>query len=652
MTRRPGCSPRSGAEGRGDLAWLSFEGRWGEFQPSPYDAPPGPAAKGEWDAPMEWQDSLRDSSFAIPASATVGPTATDAFCSVVRAGGRIYTAVTSPFVLLLLVAGLVSVGGIAARSTKWSPPLPLPLRRRRESGQILRDSARFHRAHRPVMLALGALFIPAAIAETVIYQLVLDLAPLRSLIDTAGEDSLVSAAVALIVGGAGHVIAAAVVLAGAAGVAGMLDSGRRVGVREAFRRVGERLGAVLGVLGLATVAVILLVLTIVGIPVAVYLIGRWAVANQVAVLEGLPAREALRRSAGLTRGRWWRTVRLAAVVNILGAISGPAIGIALLFTTDLPLVAINAVSSLVFIVAMPFVGLAMAFLYGDLVAAETEDGSRLAREPLVPDQADHAGDHGDQEELAGDRLGRRERPGQVVDRGDVAEADRGEGDEAEVEEVETLRVLARAGERAGVHGEDAEVRVGEEEPDQQVEGEHGPHRRERHDPRPQEGARDHHREPRHDAGQEQVGDRGQGVRIGRVRGDREAGDGDEGDQAGTARRRREPGRARHGQPQQKAEGRAHDHRPPVGQKRAHDQARHEQDEHDVVAARAAAPGRRRVERGRHPPAGGGDSRRIWRRSTSTPAATRAASTSVPSRRRSPDVGAKASTIRKSSATAP
>lgn len=365
--------PASGAEGRGDLAWLSFEGRWGEFQPSPYDAPPGPAAKGEWDAPMEWQDSLRDSSFAIPASATVGPTATDAFCSVVRAGGRIYTAVTSPFVLLLLVAGLVSVGGIAARSTKWSPPLPLPLRRRRESGQILRDSARFHRAHRPVMLALGALFIPAAIAETVIYQLVLDLAPLRSLIDTAGEDSLVSAAVALIVGGAGHVIAAAVVLAGAAGVAGMLDSGRRVGVREAFRRVGERLGAVLGVLGLATVAVILLVLTIVGIPVAVYLIGRWAVANQVAVLEGLPAREALRRSAGLTRGRWWRTVRLAAVVNILGAISGPAIGIALLFTTDLPLVAINAVSSLVFIVAMPFVGLAMAFLYGDLVAAETEE---------------------------------------------------------------------------------------------------------------------------------------------------------------------------------------------------------------------------------------------------------------------------------------
>lgn len=362
--------PATGAEGRGDLAWLSFEGRWGEFQPSPYDAPPGPAAKGEWDAPMTWQDSLRDSSFAIPASRTLGPTATDAFCSVVRTGGRIYTAVTSPYVLLLLVAGLVSVGGFAARSTRWSPPVPLPLRRRRASGQILRDAGRFYRAHRPVMLALGALFVPAAIVETVIHEVVLGLSPLRALIDTAGEDSLVSAALTLVVGGTGHIIASAVVLAGAAVVAGVVDRGGTADARDAFRRLGERLWAVLGVLGLAAAAVVLLALTVVGIPVAVYLIGRWAVAVQVCVLERLPAREALRRSSELTRGRWWRTVRLAAVVNVLGAISGPAIGIALLFTTDLPLLAINAVSSAVFIVAMPFVGLAMAYLHGDLVAAE------------------------------------------------------------------------------------------------------------------------------------------------------------------------------------------------------------------------------------------------------------------------------------------
>ncbi len=38
-----------------------------------------------------WQDSLRDGSFAVPAAFTIGPTATGAFCSLVKVGGRIYT---------------------------------------------------------------------------------------------------------------------------------------------------------------------------------------------------------------------------------------------------------------------------------------------------------------------------------------------------------------------------------------------------------------------------------------------------------------------------------------------------------------------------------------------------------------------------------
>ncbi len=128
----------------------------------------------------------------------------------------------------------------------------------------------------------------------------------------------------------------------------------------------------MGVVGLAAAAAIVLSLTVVGIPLAVYLIVRWAVAEQACAVERLPARASLRRSRVLTRRRWWRTARLAALVNVLGAISGPAVGIVLLFVSDLSLGAINAMSSLIFVVTMPFVGVAMALLYGDLVAAETE----------------------------------------------------------------------------------------------------------------------------------------------------------------------------------------------------------------------------------------------------------------------------------------
>jgi hypothetical protein len=72
----------------------------------------------------------------------------------------------------------------------------------------------------------------------------------------------------------------------------------------------------------------------------------------------------------LTQGRLWRTARLSVTVNVVGAISGPVIGIVLLFLSDLPLAAINGISSLVFVVAIPFVGVAMTLLYGDLLAAE------------------------------------------------------------------------------------------------------------------------------------------------------------------------------------------------------------------------------------------------------------------------------------------
>ncbi len=362
--------PSTPPDPQGPWAWLLFEGRWGEFQPPPYDAPPGPQTKKEWSAPMVWQDGLRDSSFAIPADKSLGPTATGAFCSVVKAGGRIYTAVTSPWVLLLIVVGLVSAGGAAVRSTRWSPPVPRPLVRRRTSGQILRAALGLYREHRRTLLALGALFLPAAIVEGFALEIVLAVTPLGALASTAGTDSMVSATLALIVGGAGHLVAAAIVVAGVARVAAEIEAGRRPGVRDAYRAVGERLNAALGVLGISLLVVTGLSLTVVGIPVAIYMIIRWAVAQQAGAVERLPPRAALARSRDLTRGRLLRTFRLAALVNVIGAVSGPVVGIALLFLTDLPLGAVNAVSSAVFVVTTPFVGASMALLYGDLVAAE------------------------------------------------------------------------------------------------------------------------------------------------------------------------------------------------------------------------------------------------------------------------------------------
>ena len=141
-----------------------------------------------------------------------------------------------------------------------------------------------------------------------------------------------------------------------------------MGVGDALRMTVRAAPRLLRTAIRVTVVTSLLAVTIVGIPLAVANLGRWAVAVQASALEDLGAGPALARSRALVRGRWWRTALTATTVNVTAAFSGPLVGIVLLFLTPLPLATINAVSSAVFVFAMPLAGAALAFLYGDLVA--------------------------------------------------------------------------------------------------------------------------------------------------------------------------------------------------------------------------------------------------------------------------------------------
>jgi hypothetical protein len=50
----------------GSLAWINFEGRWGERHSGPNNGPTGPNTKPQWTAPVTWSEGLRDSSFVCP----------------------------------------------------------------------------------------------------------------------------------------------------------------------------------------------------------------------------------------------------------------------------------------------------------------------------------------------------------------------------------------------------------------------------------------------------------------------------------------------------------------------------------------------------------------------------------------------------------
>ncbi len=115
-----------------------------------------------------------------------------------------------------------------------------------------------------------------------------------------------------------------------------------------------------------------------GIPWAVRQAVRWVFIPQVVVFEGLPARDALRRSSQLVRGRWWRTAALVGLLTLIGLATGLIAGLLLLFLTTLPLSVVNFVGSLVYVVALPYVAVALTLAYGDRVA---RGPARLRRWP-------------------------------------------------------------------------------------------------------------------------------------------------------------------------------------------------------------------------------------------------------------------------------
>lgn len=118
---------------------------------------------------------------------------------------------------------------------------------------------------------------------------------------------------ALIILGFGLIVSiGGIVVASAA-----LYLGRRITARAAFGRVRQRLFPLLGSALIWLLVVVSLAVTIVGIPFALYFAGRWGFFVETLLLEGVSARDALRRSSELVRDMWWRVCGMLLAVCLL-----------------------------------------------------------------------------------------------------------------------------------------------------------------------------------------------------------------------------------------------------------------------------------------------------------------------------------------------
>ncbi len=360
--------------------WIAFQGRWGELQRAFFNGPTGPNLKAQWTEPIEWSKTWRDRSYAIPAGGVLGTGATDFFCAGVATGSRgLVELLRTPALTLLVLGVVLALVIFGIRRTSWRPTAPLHVGRRRAWGQILAAAGRMYVARPRLFLGIGLLFLPLGAAISVAQAALLGGFGLVG-IDTTGDGAGALLFLLVALGTTLALLGLGLVQAATACALVELDAARPIGAIRAYRLALRRIAPLLGGLGIAVVVVLLLSLSTLLVPVAVWLAVRWFLLAQVVELEGASAVRALGRSSRLVAGRWLRVASLVGVGALIALVAGPLLGALLILLTDAPLALLNVVAGVVYALAMPFVALTTCYVYFD---ARTRDELEPERGPAV-----------------------------------------------------------------------------------------------------------------------------------------------------------------------------------------------------------------------------------------------------------------------------
>jgi hypothetical protein len=360
----------------GRFRWLTFEGRWGQKEKGFNNGPTGPATKDRWLEPLTWMDGVRSTSPRLPAASVLGPTVTKAFCGAVAdVTSFLNHAQDRPWLLFAVPAALLLALALVVWRTRWRPVDVDELRGRRAFGQLLASSARLYGRHWRAFAPIGLSAFPIVGGLTALSWLFTGDTG-RRLDTSAGVDGL-HVAIGELVAGIGQPVAGAVVAATVIVAVRQLDEAGEAGFASAYRGMWRRFRRVVGAQLLATLALIAMAISVIGLPFAAWKYVGWLFVQQQILFEDRSLRGAFRGSSELVRGRWWYTLRVAAVLGVLGVVVGPALGFALIFTT-LPLLLINVIGSVVFALLIPYVAIGQTLLYFDLEARAAEE------EPVRP----------------------------------------------------------------------------------------------------------------------------------------------------------------------------------------------------------------------------------------------------------------------------
>ena len=358
--------PRDPKAAREQYPWLGYHGLWGEKRRAFFNAPTGPNTRLQWTEPITWaNETWKARSFALAGGRSLGPSATNFFCGGVSAvSTALILAAARPSatfaVLALVVAALI---WLALRTSWESGP---ELRQRRPWGALVTAAARTYAGNLRLFISVGAIFAVLGVLIALLQLLLFRESGLSSLRDAFGSSNGFTETIVLGFGFVVNLFGLTIVQATCARAVVDLDSNGRTSARWAYRATARRLAPLLGGLVLAAFIVALLNLTLIGLPIAIWLTIRWSLLAQAVALDDSSAPGSLRRSGRLVSRHWWRTASLTVFVTGVALLLGPLVGTLLLFATNASFDVVNLASDLVYVVSLPFAAIATTYLYFDL----------------------------------------------------------------------------------------------------------------------------------------------------------------------------------------------------------------------------------------------------------------------------------------------
>ena len=331
----------------GELAWLSYPGRWGQKEPLFNNGPTGPVSKDQWADPLGWVEAEgRATAVDIPLG---GTSATQAFCDISRTASLFFIRLLDePLQLALVTIAVVVVAVLLIRY----------------AGRGLWSAAvRSFRAQPLRILLIGSLFIVGALISYLL-RLLLQIDALAD--DSAfGEDIVwVSYVIAILAGLIGIPVASWVIAATIGLVSAEPDPNRP--------RRTSRLAWLPRVRWSTAVAsfVLLVVTTLaftLGAPIAIVLSLFWLVTPVACAALDVGIRKGMKDSRRTLKGHRIRAIGvlllLAAILSLTGLSALLVLGL-----TNWGFGTASIVLNVVSVVVVPFAALLVAHFYEQMKA--------------------------------------------------------------------------------------------------------------------------------------------------------------------------------------------------------------------------------------------------------------------------------------------